>query len=91
MKPKQGTVFRVFSGHVMGIPTDYNDEIFVPWCNFRPPNWLPEPVSMLPIPKDRVATQECVGDNTKGPRLANARPSEKVGIAANVEVCVPPS
>ena len=61
------------------------------WCKFRPPNWVPEPVSMLPIPKDRVATQECVGDNAKGPRLANARPSEKVGIAANVEVCVPPA
>ncbi len=27
------------------------------------PNWVPdEPLSMLPIPKDRVATQECVGE-----------------------------
>ncbi len=46
---------------------------------------------MLPIPKDRVAMQECVGDNAKGPRLANARPNEKVRIAANVEVCVLPA
>ena len=27
-----------------------------------------------------------VGDNAKGPRLANARPSEKGGVAAKVEV-----
>ncbi len=49
----------------MGIPTEYNDESFATRCNFRPPNWVPEPVSMLPIPKDRVAMQECVGDNAK--------------------------
>ena len=34
-KPKQGTVFRVFRGHVMGIPDEYNDN---DRCNFRPPN-----------------------------------------------------
>jgi hypothetical protein len=56
MKPKQGTVFWVFWGHVMGIPTDYNDESFATRCNFRPPNWIPEPVSMPPIPKDQVET-----------------------------------
>ena len=61
-KPKQGAVFRAFRGHVMGIPADYNDASFVTRCNFRPPNWAPEPVSMLPIPKDRVAAQECVGE-----------------------------
>ena len=61
-KPKQGTVFRVFRGHVMGIPADYNHPSFAARCNFRPPNWAPEPVSMLPKPKDRVATQECVGE-----------------------------
>ncbi len=68
----------------MGIPADYNDESFATRCNFRPLNWVPEPVSMLPIPTDREATQECIGDNAKGPRLADARPSEKGGFAAKV-------
>ena len=27
-KPKQGTVFRVFRGHVTGIPADYNNAKF---------------------------------------------------------------
>ncbi len=71
----------------MGIPADYNDESFATRCNFRPPNWVPEPVSMLPILMDRVATQECVGDNAKGPSLADARPSEKGGFAAKVAAC----
>jgi hypothetical protein len=75
----------------MGIPTDYNDKSFTTRCYFRPPNWVSEPVSMLAIPKDRVAMQECVGDNAKEPRLANARPSEKVGITANAEVSAPPA
>jgi len=65
--PKQGAVFWAFRGHVMGIPADYNDTIFATRCNIRPPNWVPEPVSMLPIPRDRVAAQERVGDDTKGP------------------------
>jgi hypothetical protein len=71
----------------MGIPTDYNDESFATGCNLRPPNWVPKPVLMLPIPTDQVATQECVGDNAKGPRLANARPGEKGGFAAKVTAC----
>jgi hypothetical protein len=29
-KPKQRTVFRVFRGHVMGTPADYNDAILQP-------------------------------------------------------------
>jgi hypothetical protein len=61
-KPKQGAAFWAFRGHVMGIPADYNDASFATRCNFRPPNWISEPVSMLPIPKDWVATQECVGE-----------------------------
>ena len=61
-KPKQGAVFRAFMGHVMGIPTDYNDASFATRSNFRPPNWVPEPVSMLLIPRDWVAAQECVGE-----------------------------
>ena len=36
--PKQGTVFRVFQGHVMGIPADYNNESFATRGNFRPPD-----------------------------------------------------
>ncbi len=62
MKPKQGAVFRAFRGYVMDIPADYNNASFVTRCNFRPPNWIPEQVSMLPIPRDQVASQECVGE-----------------------------
>jgi hypothetical protein len=61
-KTKQGAVFRAFTGHVMGIPTDYNDASFATRCNLRPLNWIPEQVSMLPIPRDPVASQECVGE-----------------------------
>jgi len=61
-KPKQGAVFRAFRGQVMGIPTVYNDASFATRCNFRPPIWVPEPVSMLPIPRDLVAAKECVGE-----------------------------
>jgi hypothetical protein len=61
-KPKQGAAFRAFRGHVMGITADYNDASFATRCNFRPPNRISEPVSMLPIPKNRVAMQECVGE-----------------------------
>jgi hypothetical protein len=68
----------------MGIPADYNDTSFATRCNFRPPNWVPEPVSMLPIPRDRVASQECVGDNTKGPELTPTRPAAKVWFAVDL-------
>ena len=69
----------------MGIPADYNDASFGTRCNFRPPDWIPEPVSMLPIPKDRIAPQECVGVSTKP---AAARPTAKVRFAVDVEeVC----
>jgi hypothetical protein len=88
--PNQGTVFWVFRGHVMGIPMDYNNKSFATRCNFRPPNFVPEPVSMLSMPIDWAAAQECVGDNEKCPRLANARPSEKGGITAKVGVRAPP-
>ena len=66
----------------MGIPADYNDASFATRCNFRPPDWIPEPVSMLPIPKDRIAPQECVEVSTK---LAAARPTAKVSFSADVE------
>jgi hypothetical protein len=77
-KPKQGAVFRAFRGHVMGIPADYNDASYATRCNFRPPSWVPEPVSMLPIPRDWVAAQECVGDTTKGPKPTASRPAAMV-------------
>jgi hypothetical protein len=66
----------------MGIPNDYNDASFTTRCNFRPPDWIPEPVSMLPIPKDWMAPQECVGVSTKP---AEARPTAKVRFAVDVE------
>jgi hypothetical protein len=69
----------------MGIPADYNDTSFATRCNFRPPDWIPEPVPMLPIPKDQIAPQECVGVSTKP---AAARPTAKVRFAVDVEeVC----
>ena len=69
-KPKQGAVFRAFRGQVMGIPADYNDASFATRCNFRPPTWVPEPVSMLPIPRDPVAAKECVGERRTDGRLS---------------------
>jgi hypothetical protein len=67
-------------------PADYNEASFATRCNFRPPNWVPEPVWMLPIPRDWVAMQECAGDNAKGPKLTAARPAAKVWFAVDVEV-----
>jgi hypothetical protein len=69
----------------MGIPADYNDASFATRCNFRPPKWVPEPVLILPIPRDWVAAQECVGDNTKGPKPTAARPAAKFHFAVDVE------
>ena len=71
----------------MGILANYNDASFATRCNFRPPNWIPEQVSMLPIPRDQVALQECVGDNTKGP----AMPAPKVQFAVDVKAHVGPT
>ena len=51
-KLKQGAVFWAFRGHVMGISADYNDARFAIRCNFRQPYWVPEPVPMLPIPRN---------------------------------------
>jgi hypothetical protein len=75
----------------MGIPTDYNDKSFATRCNFRPPNWVPKPVSILTAPKDQIAAQECVEGNVKEPRLATARTNKKVKIAVDVEVHVAPA
>jgi hypothetical protein len=46
---------------------------------------------MLPIPRDWVAAQECVGDNTKGPKPTAARPAAKVRFAVDVEAHVVPT
>jgi hypothetical protein len=91
-KPKQGAVFQAFRGHVMGIPADYNGMSFATRCSFRPPTWMPETVLMLPIPRrDQVASQECVGDNTKGPEPTPARPVAKVRFAVDVEAHAGPT
>ena len=79
-KPKQGAVFRQFRGQVMGISGDYVDSVFEHSIYLRPPESLveyeprdptSEPImvtdrTMLPVPKDSVASQECVGDNEIG-------------------------
>jgi hypothetical protein len=59
-KPKQGFVFRVFRRHAMGIPTDYRDldyEGKVPLVLSKVP--------MLPLTKEQLASQECVGEDAK--------------------------
>ena len=45
-----------------GATTSWHDKTTRGGTTRRPPNWVPEPVSMLPIPRDRVAQQECVGE-----------------------------
>ena len=87
-KPKQGAVFRAFRGQVMGIPADYNDASFATRCHFRPPTWVPEPVSMLPIPRDRVATKECVGEQRTNGMLEILPDIEILPDAPNVTVCM---
>jgi hypothetical protein len=61
-KPKQGLVFRVFSGHVMGIPADYKDLDYEGKVPLTPQIML-----MLPLTKEQLALQECVG----GKRVTN--------------------
>ncbi len=46
---------------------------------------------MLPIPRDQVASQECVGDDTKGPEPNPARPAAKVRFAVDTEAHVGPT
>ena len=74
----------------MGIPVEYKDEDFAAGCYLRPPDWIPKPVSMLPIPKDRTASQECVGDNEKQPKRTAARRDKKARFAVDVEVRTSP-
>jgi hypothetical protein len=58
-KPKQGIVYCVFKGHVMGIPADNKDSDYVG----KVPVSLA--VSMLPLTKEQLALQECVGGDAK--------------------------
>jgi hypothetical protein len=92
-KPKKGAVFWAFRGHVMGITADNNDASFVTRCNFRPPNWVPEPLSMLPISRDRVASKECVGERAtnKEVGLGSESPTKdrRVWFAVDEEVPEP--
>ena len=77
----------------MGIPADYNDASFATRCNFRPPTWVPEPVSMLPIPRDPVATKECVGERatTKEVEIWDQSPTKdrRVRFAVDIPTAEP--
>jgi hypothetical protein len=55
-KPKQGAVFCKFRGHMMGIPVDYNNADYINKVPLMPK------VSMLPLTKEQLASQECVGE-----------------------------
>jgi hypothetical protein len=58
-KPKQGIVYRVFRRHVMGIPADYKDSDYAGKVPVSPV------VLMLPLTKEQLASQECVGGDAK--------------------------
>jgi hypothetical protein len=71
-KPKQGAVFCKFRGHIMGIPTEYNNADYIDKVPLIPK------MSMLPLTKKQLASKECVGDyescNKEIRRWANGRP-----------------
>jgi hypothetical protein len=92
-KPKQGAVFLAIRGHVMGIPADYNDASFATKCNFRPPSWVSKPVSMLSIPRDQVAAQECVGERVtnKGVEIWDQNPTKDIRVQFAVDKEVHPT
>jgi hypothetical protein len=58
-KPKQGVVYCIFRGHVMGIPADYKDSNYAGKVPISPA------VLMLPLAKEQLAPQECVGGDAK--------------------------
>ncbi len=68
-KPKQDLVFRVFRGHVMGIPADYKDS------DYKGKVPLMRVVLMLPLTKEQLALQECVGERTNGAHKSALRTS----------------
>ncbi len=75
---------------MMGIPVDYREGDYAARWHLRPPDSIPEPVLMLPIPKDWAASQECVGDNEKLPKRTAARGEKEARFAADVEVRTSP-
>ena len=60
----------------MGIPADYVDKEYEGKVKSTPPV-----SSMLPVPKEPKASQECVGGNQKEENLTDDRPSESVSRA----------
>jgi len=81
-KPKQGAAFREFRGHVMGIPSDYNDD------NYR--NLVPSkvPKSVPTVTKAKMASKECVGGNMAAASLLGivaAKSNKKVLCELNSE------
>ena len=73
-KPKQGAVYRAFRGHVMGIPADYVDKEYEGKVKSAPPI-----SSMLPVPKEPKASQECVGGNQKEENLTVGNEKSLIG------------
>jgi hypothetical protein len=69
-KPKQGLVFCVFRGHVMGIPLEYRGAD----CEGKVP--LSPKVSTLPLTKEQLALQECVGRSVKRCTPTQVRPTK---------------
>ena len=67
-KPKQVAVFRLFRGHVMGIPADYKDYDHSGKIPISPPK-----ISMLPLSKEQLASNECVGEQPNDRILTAAR------------------
>jgi hypothetical protein len=63
-KSKQGAIYRAFRGHVMGIPANYVDKDWEGKVRSTPPV-----SSMLPVPKEPKALQECVGGSQKEGKL----------------------
>ncbi len=70
MKPKQGLVFHVFRGHIMGIPANYRDAGYK--CKVP---LLPK-VSILPLTKEQLALQKCVGGSAKRCAPTQVRPTK---------------
>jgi hypothetical protein len=66
-KPKQGLVFCMFRGHVMGIPAHYRD------ADYKGKVPLLPNVLMLPLIKEQLALQECVGGSAKRCALTQVR------------------
>ena len=59
-EPKQGLAFRMFRGHILGIPVDYKDS------DYKGKVPLSPIVLMLPLTRGQLALQECVGETRRG-------------------------